>query len=319
MSDAERDEEESPPLPYPIRAGPRSITWSRPLPAELEEVSAQMARIENPLEWFRDDPNELERHLRAVIMAYECSETSRPAEMFPPLYMAFMDLVSVDARRTFLIETWKEVAKGNADTAVLWLIAMYETHPLLVAIATECYAYLQAEMAGEAACVADDFLGVFEKLSEEGRAGAFQGLMVLGDSEVLDLLRPYRWELTSDEVLMVCSLPLDGVDTTVYLFLLDWLEEAQAEKDHAKARAIAAALTVDAVEIERAQKENSDPEVTGPPSLLRCEQPFFYVPIREFAQHIEPRLKVLAEHETGWPIVPPILEGWGLTPRGEAN
>ena len=142
---------------------------------------------------------------------------------------------------------------------------------------------------------------------------------MLGDSEVLDLLRPYRWELTSDEVLMVCSLPLDGADATVYLFLLDWLEEAQAEKDYAKARAIAAALIIDAVEIERAKKENSDPEVTGPPSLLRCEQPFFCVPIRGFAQHIEPRLRALAEHETGWPIVPPILEGWGLMPRGEAN
>ncbi len=112
---------------------------------------------------------------------------------------------------------------------------------------------------------------------------------------------------------------LFGLGPAVYIFLLEWLEEAKAGKDHARSRAIAAALTVDAEEIEKLEKGDEDPEVTSPPSLLSASDPFFYIPITEFAQHIEPRLRVLAEHETGWPVVPPILEGWGLAPGGKAS
>ncbi len=319
MSDAEWDEEETPPLPCPIRAGPGSITWSRPLPPELEEISARLARIGDRLEWFRDDPEELERYLRAVILAYECSGASRTAEMFPPIYLAFIDLVSVDARRHVFDRNLE--GGGQGERRHRGVVADRDVRATPAA-GGDGDRVLRLPAGGHGRH------GGFRRLrlsrglrlaGEETRAGVFQGLMVLGDADVLDMLRSTRWELTDDEVLMVCSMPLDGSDTTVYLFLLDWLEEAQAGKDHARSRAIAAALTVDAGEIEREQEADNDAEVTGPPSLLRCEQPFFYVPIGDFARHIEPRLRALAEHETGWPVVAPILEGWGLLPMGEAS
>ena len=118
---------------------------------------------------------------------------------------------------------------------------------------------------------------------------------------------------------MVCSLPLGDSDSTVYLFLLEWLEEAQAAKDHARSQAIAAALTVDIDEIEQAESDATAPEVTGPPSLLLSCEPFANLPVREFARHIEPRLRALAEHEIGRPVMPAVLEGWGLASEKGSN
>ena len=289
------------------------------LPPELEEVAAVLGRMEDSMEWFGEDPEQLERYARAAILAYKGSDNARVAEILPAVYFAYMDSVSVETRRQFFIETWREVMRGDSDPGVLWAIAMYEDHPLMVAMATECFACSCASTDGEAVTVAGCFLGVFEEASEETRAGIFQGLMVLGEAEVFDLLRMSRWELTDDEVFMVCSLPLGDSDSTVYLFLLEWLEEAQAAKDHARAQAIAAALTVDIDEIERTESDATPPEVTGPPSLLRQDEPFWILPVREFARHIEPRLRALADHETGRPFMPAVLEGWGLASEKGSN
>ena len=289
------------------------------LPPELEEVAAVLARMEDPLDWFGENPEKLERYARAAILAYKGIDNARIAEILPAVYMAYMDSVSVETRRQLFLEIWREVMRGDVDPGVLWAIAMYEEHPLMVAMATECYACSCASIDGEAVTVARCFLEVFEEAREETRAGIFQGLMVLGEAEVFDLLRIYRWELTDDEVFIVSSLPLGDSDSTVYLFLLEWLEEAQAAKDHARSQAIAAALTVDIDEIERAESDATAPEVTGPPSLLRRDEPFWFLPVREFARHLEPRLRALAENETGRPFMPTVLESWGLASEKGSN
>jgi hypothetical protein len=300
-------------MPTPPQ-GPSPIRRRAQLPPELEEVAKVLARMENPVEWFGANPEKVEQLVRAAILAYSGNHDPRVAEILPAVYMAFMDLASLTTRRRLFIDTWQQVARGAVDPAVLWAIAMYEEHPLLVAMAIECYVSFHSIADYQASDIAPNILEVFEESGEQTRSGIFQGLMVLGEAEVFDLLRMYRWELTDDEVSTVCSLPLGDSDATVYLFLLDWLEEAQAANDHARSRAIASALTVNVEEIERsaADAKAGDYEVTGPPSLFRSSEPFANVPIREFARYIEPRLRALAEQETGRPVMPAVLEGWGL-------
>ena len=137
-------------------------------------------------------------------------------------------------------------------------------------------------------------------------------MLRLGDEDVLEQLRQQRWEPTFDEVSMVCGLPIQKRCAATTFFLLEWAEEAQAEKDLGKFKAIVWAITPPPVETGLPETQVEEVECSTDPSLLFENETVVIVDAREFGLVIEPRLRALATHEIGRPVMPTVLERWGL-------
>jgi hypothetical protein len=283
------------------------------LPPELEEVSALLARMEGPLEWFCEDADEVERLVRVAISKLDVTKDCRLTEIFPCLYNAYMEIISVETRTEFVDEIWRQVVRDEAKPEVLWAIAMLEEHHAPIADAVFAYVCIRSCMEGDAANATGELIDVMEGTDETvRRAGVFQALLRFGDEDVLDLLRQYRWELTFDEVAMVCGLPMHGRCLTTTFFLLEWAEEAEAEKDLARFKVIARAITPAPSKMCPSENGTSGVEGTADPGFLLDYEMVIVVPTQDLASVIEPRLRALARHEIGRPVMPAILERWGL-------
>jgi hypothetical protein len=299
-------------LPEPPRGHSSNIRRDRDwVPPELEEVSALLARLDNPFEWTSDDPDQLEALARAAMLAWDGEENTRIAELLPILYAEFQYTFPEEDRRRYLDETWRLVAREEAHADTLWQIAFLEEDPAIVAAAIKAYVCVRAYAEGGPTQVVDELLGAFEEVREITRAGIFHGLMVFGDEFVLDELWPKRWELTDDEVAMVCNITTYVPRLETMLFLLAWMEEAQEHSDHSRFRSIEWALTPSPDVENESEVEGQEWAVTTEPDLLVAGDGFEIDP-HDFARQIEPRLRALANPKSGPRASTAWIEGWGL-------
>ena len=323
MSDTEWDPEASPLPPCPIRFGPGSITYSRRMPAELEEVAAILGPMEEPSCFFGLQPEELRRLTWTALTAFDAVEDGRLMEIIGPLFLEWRDLVPKEHRAFFIDELAQAVSGGRCSTRSLGIVVWLEDDPLLIARAAAAVTDARAMELQDAVAAADELLFSWDDSDAEHRAGIFLGLMLLGDPGVLDELRSYRYELTDEEVSLVCSATISGPYNTMLDFQLEWLEEVQAEGDHGKFTMLAAAITPQGPEEEadKGEADAADWRRLTPPGSDDEIPDHWYFPIgrREMGRHLGPRLRSLARGEGEPKVMPAVLEAFELDSDGEAS
>ena len=289
------------------------------LPPELEEVSKTLARIENPNRWFCCDQDELRRLTSAAVLSNNGETGTRLQVITVPIYLAYCESVSVEERREFIDEVWRHVVRGETNMWALWDIACLEDNPALVSAATHAFACVRLDLEDTPEATAEELGDVVEAVTDETLVGVFHGMMILGIEEFLNYLRPARQELTDDEVFMVCEIPLKDPTTGTILFLLEWLEEAQLARDHGKFKAIANALTPGGSQEESDPYAENESEVATNPDILIAGTQNSPIAPSDFARQIEPRLRAIAERETGPRLMPSVIEAWGLGTEVEGS
>jgi hypothetical protein len=292
------------------------------LPPELEEISTLLARMEEPVNWFGMEADELRRLSWIALTSFSIDEDSRVAEIVGPIYMEYRDSVPVNERAAFIDEISQAVASGAATVGALMTLCVLEDPPALIAMAAAKYADARGMAEHDPVPAADLLLATWEEDYAEHRAGKFLGLLLLGDPEVFDRLRALRFELTDDEVGMICDATIVSPYNTTVEFMLEWLEETQADHDHGKFTMLASAMTPTSSEDE---EEDEPQKADGRRLIIPGDgdgiPDHWYFPIepRSIGRHLGPRLMALARHETGPRVMPAVLEAYGLEPEGEVS
>jgi len=292
------------------------------LPPELEEVSALLARMEEPANWFGMGPDELRRFSWIALTSLRNDEHPRLAEIVGPIYMEYRDSAPANERAAFIDEISRAVANGSTMDDALLMLYVLEDVPTLIAMAVAEYTDSRGMAEHDPLPTAEMVLATWEEDDAVHRAGKFLGLLLLGDPGVLDELRTRRFELTDDEVGMICDATIIGPYDTTVEFTLEWLEEAQADRDHGKFTMLASAITPMSSEDE---EEDEPPKADGQRIMVPGDGDgipdhwYFPIPPRLMGKHLAPRLMALARRENAPRVMPAVLEAYGLEPEGEVS
>jgi hypothetical protein len=292
------------------------------LPPELEEVSAMLARMVEPENWFGMEVDELRRLSWIALTSLRDDEHPRLAEIVGPIYMEYRDSAPVDDRAAFIDEISRAVANGSAKDDALLMLYVLEDAPTLIAMAVAEYTGARGMAEYDPLPAAEMVLATWEEDDAVHRAGKFLGLLLLGDLEVLDRLRPRRVELTDDEVGMICDATIISPYTTTVEFGLAWLEETQVDRDHGKFTMLASAITpTDSDDEEKDKPPKADGQCIMVPGDGDGIPDHWYFPIPPglMGKLLAPRLMALARHERETRVMPALLEAYGLDADGEVS
>ena len=181
MSDTEWDEEESPPPPCPIRVGPGSITYSRRMPADLEEVA------ESSGPWSKNRTTGSSSTRRAAAPGVDgadhvrCSSRTVGCRNHRARSTWTTATSSPEHRAFFIDEIAQAVAAGRCSAGSLAIVVWLEDEPLLIARAAAAYTDARAMEQQDPMPAADVLLLLLGRRTPSIRAGIFLGLMLLGD------------------------------------------------------------------------------------------------------------------------------------------
>ena len=292
------------------------------LPPELEEISALLARMEQPINWFGMDTDKLQQLSWIALTSFRDDVDDRLAEIVGPIYLGYRDSASIDERAAFIDRIAEAVASGSAAEDALLMLCLLEDEPVLIARAAMFYTDARGIAEGDPIPTTDFLLASWEEDDAEHRAGVFLGLLVLGDPAILGRIRPRRVELTDDEVGMISDATITNPCYTTVEFTLEWLEETQANRDHGKFAMLASAITPVRMEDEEADEppraDGASAEISADGNCIPDDCYFPIAPLL-LGKHLTRRLMVIAEQETGSRVMPAVLEAYGLEPVGEAN
>jgi len=201
---------------------------------------------------------------------------------------------------------------GGGEKSGLRVFLLHDDSPSLVTTAALDYAVYHPVHNGNAMTGPKAVLELFNENDVECRAGLFKGLMLLGDDRVFELLREPRRKLAPLEARTVCGPGSGFLFASTINFLIDWLQEAEADEDEGTYGLVAAALgnlprTANAPVVVAGRRRfpvDSDGEI--------LEEGFKKIPLEGFAETIEPRLRAIAEREPPPQVMPLVLGAWGL-------
>ncbi len=323
MSESDWDEEDLPPPLCPIPTGPRSISRSPQLPDELVLMSWRLARLEHPHEWFTLDAEVLRWDAWAAVTSFDAGTDCRLAEIVGPIYMAYRDLMPPEIRAFFIDEVIQAVSEGHCRPDGLGFLVWFENEPLLIARVAASFTDAIGVAEQNPFPAVEMLLDGWDDDPAERRAGIFLGLLVLGCPEILEELRVHRYELTDDEVSMICDARIAYIYNTTVDFMLEWLEEVQAHGDRGKFAMLATFITTIGADNEEQEleAEAADWRQLSIPGvdegiLNRC---YFPIDRHSMGRYLAPRLRAIARQEVGTHVMPALLEAYGLDCDGEAS
>lgn len=280
--------------------------------AEIQELLETMS---NPVHIAGLETDELGRLIHEADVLYGNNGDPRLREILDGLYPAFREKEDETSRfHEFYRSVADAVAVGDTGCEALRVFILHDDSPALVSTAAldfSVYHPLQDDdpMTGPKAV-----LEMFNENSVECRAGLFNGLMLLGDDRVFDLLREARRRLTPLEARIVCGPGSGFLFASTIKFLIDWLEEAEEDDDEGAYGLTAAALgnLPRTANIPRVVAGRRRFPVEPDGEIL--EDGSKQIPLDEYAETIEPRLRAIARREPPPQVMPLVLAAWGLEP-----
>ena len=267
-----------------------------------------------------DDPQQLEDlcsdRLAGLVFSaavhYGVRQDARVIDALAVLYPAFREKEDEPTRKTLYSNVVGEIESESTGHEALAAFMSHETSASMVTTAALDFAVFHPVVNGDPMSGPKAVLELFNENSVQCRAGLFNGLLLLGDDRVCDLLRNVRGQLTAAELRVVCGTGSGYPFESPIEFLIDWLEEAETEGDDAKYGFVAGALgnQVNGAMFPAvvAARRRFPAESQG--GILEDGREM--IPLDEFAQTIGPRLRALAEREPPPQVMPIVLGAWGL-------
>lgn len=242
-------------------------------------------------------------------------------EMIPGLQRLFHDVVlqqfSLEERWEIFRRVTSLLGKVDWISSIALMPFVYlETDPQLVASAVIDYASLLPLVEDDEMTGPRDVIQMIEGGSMGSTAGAFGGLLYLGDPRVCRLLWPIRDLLDKDEVATALSCSTGYLYSSTIEFQLEWLQGLEGEPDDglfgvitshlARSRRLSKLDQV--IGGKRPFPVNSDEDGTeqrARPTWSRDE----------YALRIAPTLYALERSEPPVRVMPHVLLAWDLEPR----
>lgn len=283
------------------------------LPDEPAAVAELLFEEPDPRRWLDLGDDDLARLVETALTIYASLGAEPMIRLLQALYPKYARVTTVERRMEWYRAAMTRVTEeGRHPGALLpWLFA--EPAVELVSSAALDYAVLLPLEGDDPMTGPKAVVSIFTSGSVASPAGLFAGLRLLGDDRVNALLVPLRRMLSEEEVADVCAARTGFVFAAMVDFLLDWLEEAEADREDGRFGLVAGALL-------RAVQTMAMPDVidgrrrfpaprTGTDLL---EPGWERVPLARFAERIRPRLEAIADRESEPRVLPAVLEAWGL-------
>jgi hypothetical protein len=289
------------------------MTAARSLPDDVAGMVELLFEEGDPRRWLELADAELIRFVETALVTYATTGDERMIGLLQVLYPAYARVASLDRRMEWYRSAMTRVVEGGHHPGALlpWLFA--EPAVEIASTAALDYAVLLPPEDGNPMTGPKAVASIFTSAAAACPAGLFAGLRLLGDDRVNALIAPLRRMLSEDEVAAVCAARTGFVFAAMVDFLLDWLEETEADEEEGRFGTVAAALvsvveTMAMPDVIDGRRRFPAPR-TGSDLL---EPGWQRVPLARFAERIRPRLEAIAERETEPRVMPSVLEAWGL-------
>jgi len=271
--------------------------------------------MNSPKRYAKLETDEFSRLIREATVLYGAHSDERLPNVLDVFYPLYRDEEDEPSRlHDFYRTIVNAIEEGLTGHNALRVFLLYDDSPALVSTAALDFAVYHPLVNGDLMTGPKAVLEMFNENTVECRAGLFKGLMLLGDDRLFHLLREARRELTPLEARIVCGPGSGFLFGSTVNFLIDWLEETEADEDEGTYGLIAAALgnlprTANAPVVVAGRRRfpvDPDGEI--------LEEGFKKIPLEDFAETIEPRLRAIAEREPPPQVMPIVLSAWGLEP-----
>jgi len=284
-------------------------------PDDDAEIQELLETMNNPGHIAGLETDELGRLIHRSNLLFGNNGDPRLQKILDVLYPAFCEKEDESSR---LHEFYRAVAdaveQGTTGHESLKVFLLHDDSPALVSTAALDFSVYHSLQDGDPMTGPKAVLEMFNENGVECRAGLFKGLMLLGDDRVFDLLREARRRLSPQEAHSVCGPGSGFLFASTINFLIDWLEEAEEDEDEGTYGLVAAALgnmpRTATAPLVFAGRRRFPVEPDG--EIL--ENGFKKVPLDDFAETIEPRLRAIADREPPPQVMPLVLGAWGLEP-----
>lgn len=282
----------------------------------LEEEALSLLRT--PALWPETGIDQLTDALIILSLHLGVRYTEETFEEIRPFYWHVAGRTTVEQRLEVLAGISEAIGNLEAGLASLLPFLCADEEPAVISTAALNLSSLIPPREGDPLTGPKDVLKFLKEAdTESSRAGILQGILLLGDRRVLPLL-DRCWEGLAPEGRRILAHAWSGyVYASTIEFLLSWLESATDDREYGMIAGVLASyphrscIVPAVLDVERKFPAYEAPEGERVRILARWT-------FREYGRIIAPRLKALAERETGEKVIPKLMAAWGIVPGEKA-
>jgi hypothetical protein len=202
------------------------------------------------------------------------------------------------------------IAGENGVYALMPFICSDPARPVASTAALD-YAVLAPTSEENATIGASELLDLYDRVTLANGLAVLGGLVMTGDRRILPLLKEHCRALSCDEIEILIKCRGTLLSAAVVEFYLEWLEDLDSTDDYESFAAVAAGfanLAIGATDATVYDIERIIPST--PDDAVRILKKW---PLSEYAPTLAARLQAIAQREVDEPIIPEVMEIWGLT------
>ena len=258
-----------------------------------------------------DSDDALEEFVVSTLTVFGLSEDHALLEPLQGLYRQVTNRLDLDIRHSMYRNMTDKIEKNECNASALLPFVLVDDNAGLVSTAALDYPMFRRVTTEDPLAGVRDIIDSIEQGLVANRGAVIAGLLSLGDRRVCRLLWELKDALSPEEIDTVATVRSTFCMAGTVEFFIDWLEELEGGFEDARFGAIASGLVMAR---RRAQMEAVfDAERNFPDG--RDVEPIELKEswtIDEYAQHIAPRLRKLADEEPPPKVMPVVLAEWGL-------
>ena len=273
-----------------------------------------MGVLENPPLSEKLSNDDLTLYIFSAISLYGMTNDESLIPKIWELYEYFEQRIEPEIRFEVAQKIFNMVEQEELSINGLLPFIFRENETYIASTATMYYAHLRKPQDNILLTGPIELISYFKGNIVNNRAALFNGLLLMGDARVMELLKPIRDDLTNEEITLIVRSPSQYLQALYIEFFLDWLEELPGTVDDERfgllAVGIARPVLTKVVDIVSEHKRifPSPPGSDSGPVVRQYT-------LEEYANYISPRLRKLAEKEGSQKIIPSVMEIWGLAPN----
>lgn len=278
--------------------------------SNLGDLSGEelIAFLDKPKEYQKLSHSELDELVYFCIGIYgkTCSKEMIPKLML--LYRHYLKKVDVNQRERNYKAIQSQVIERTISPNGLLPYIFQDDDIGIVSTATLDFVMVYPLKDNDPMTGVRQVLDFIKKGTPSNCAAAFGGLVMLGDSRVMKLLKPLRNKMNSDQVTILGNCLSGYTHAATVEFFLSWLEELDGGFEDSIFGCLAAIVF-------KLAHNSKKPVVTSierilPATLESSVKVLGSCSIKDFGKKIMPRLKILESKEKGEKVMPMVIKAW---------